>query len=183
VKTLMMVLLATVFAVACSSEKEPAEMAVTGLETAASPVRPDIMAAVNAAVAAVKTKFDGGNYAGALADVQAASGTVTAAAEAAAARKAALSTEWAAFAGLPTTVGQIEARMSELAAMRRLPRGMDKARLDGARSSLDSAKALWDEATDAQEDGDLVLAVSKAKDASPMIESLVSTLGIATPAR
>lgn len=189
-KKLMMVALATVLAVACSSEKEPAEMAVTGLETAASTARPDIerfapdrMPAVNAAVAAVKTKFDGGNYAGALADVQAASGTVTAAAEAAAARKAALSTEWAAFAGLPTTVGQIEARMSELAAMRRLPRGMDKARLDGARSSLDSAKALWDEATDAQEDGDLVLAVSKAKNASPIIESLVSTLGIPMPAR
>lgn len=189
-KKLMMVMLASAFAVACSSQKEPAEMAVNGLETAAATAKPEIerfapdrIAGVNDAVAAVRTKFDGGDYAGALADVQAASGTVTAAAEAAAARKAQLSTEWAGFAGMPAAVGQIETRMAELTAMRRLPRGMDKARLDGAKSSLDSAKGLWKEATDAQENGNLVLAVSKAKDASPIVEGLVTTLGIQAPAR
>ena len=189
-KKLMFVMLAAALAVACSSQKEPAEMAVNGLEKAAATAKPEIerfapdrMAGVNDAVAAVKTKFDAGHYASVLADVQAASGTVTAAAEAAAARKAQLSTEWAAFAGMPETVGQVEARMAELTAMRRLPRGMNKARLDGAKSSLDSAKDLWDEASEAQQDGDLVLAVSKAKDARPLVDALVTTLGIQAPAR
>lgn len=189
-KKLMMVLMASALAVACSSQKEPAKQAVNGLERAADAAKPEIerfapdrLAAVNDAVAAVKAKFDGGNYASAIADVQAASGTVTAAAEAAAARKSQLATEWAAFAGMPATVGQIEGRIAELGAMRRLPPGMDKARLDGAKSSLDSAKALWEEATDAQEDGDLMLAVSKAKDVKPLVDALVTTLGVQAPAR
>lgn len=184
-KKLMMVILASVLAVACSSQREPAEQAVDGLERAADAARPEIerfapdrLAGVNDAVAAVKAKFDGGNYASVITDVQTASRTVTSAAEAAAARKSQLAGEWAAYAGMPATVGQIEGKIAELGAMRRLPRGMDKAMLDGAKSSLDSAKALWEEATDAQEDGNLAVAVAKAKEAKPLFDGLATTLGI-----
>lgn len=189
-KLIMMVLAATLAAGCSSSDKEPAQRAVEGLETAASAAKPDIerfapdrMAAVDAAVAAVKSKYNAEDYAGALAGVQAASGEVSSAAEAAGARKAQLSKEWAEFAGMPTTVGQIEGRVAELEAMRRLPRGMTKTMLDSAKSSLDSAKELWSDAAEAQEDGNLVLAVNKAKEASPLVDALVKTLGIQTPAR
>jgi len=189
-KLIMMVLAATLAAGCSSSDKEPAELAVEGLERAASAAKPEIerfapdrMAGVDTAVAAVKARFDAEDYPGALAGVQSASGEVTSAAEAAAARKAQLSTEWAGFAGMPATVGQIEGRIADLDAMQRLPRGMTKSTLDGAKSSLDSAKDLWSEAADAQEDGDLVLAVSKAKQASPIVEALVKTLGVQAPAQ
>ena len=140
------------------------------------------MAAVYNAVATVRAKFDGGNYSGALADVQGATDTVTSAAQAAAAKKAQWSIEWAAFAGMPAMVGQIKAKLAELTTMRRLPRGMDRARLASAKSSLDSVTSLWDEASDAHTNGNLVVAVSKATDAKPIVESLMTTVGLSAPA-
>jgi len=185
VKKLLMLVVASTLAVACSSEKEPAQAAVTGLETAVAAAKPDIerfapdrMAAVDDAVTAVKAKFNSGNYASALADMQSATGTLTAAAEAAATRKGELSADWATFAGLPATLGRIKGKVAELEAMRRLPRGMDKARLEGAKSSLDATTQLWDDATDAQEKGRLIVAVAKAKQAKALVDSLVTTLGL-----
>ncbi len=164
-------------------------MAVNGLEKSAEAARPEIerfaadrMANVDAAVAAVKAKFDDGNFGGAMADAPAATNMVTAAAEAAAARKAQLSTEWATFAGMPAVIGQIKAKMGELEAMRRLPRGMDRAKLKSGQSSIESLTTLWDEATKAHDDGNLVIAVSKARDAKPIADSLWSGLGLAPPA-
>lgn len=188
VKKRLMLVVVLSFAVACSSQKEPADAAVKGLETAAAAAKPNIeqfaadrMAGVNDAVAAVRAKFDAKDYAGALADVPAASGMVTTAAEAAAARRAQLATDWAAYAGVPATIGLIKSKVAEIDAMRRLPRGMDRAQFDGAKSSLDSATTLWDEATDAHGKGDLVVAVSKATDAKPILDSLMTTLGLSAP--
>ncbi len=185
VKKLLMLVVASTLAVACSSEKEPAQAAVNGLETAVADAKPDIerfapdrMAGVNDAVKAVKAKLDDENYAGAIADVPAATGTLTSAAEAAAARKAQLSTDWATFTGVPVMVGQIKGKMEELEAMRRLPRGMTKATLDGAKSSLEAATDLWDDAEDAHGKGHLIVAVAKAREAKPIVESLMTTLGL-----
>jgi len=186
VKKLLMLVVASTFAVACSSEKEPAQAAVNGLETAVDAAKPDIerfaadrMAAVNDAVKAAKAKLDDENYAGALADVQGATNTLTTAAEVAAAKKAQLSTDWATFTGMPAMIGQIKGKVAELDAMRRLPRGMNKATLDGAKSSAETASDLWDDASDAHGKGDLIVAVAKAKEAKPMVESLMKTLGLA----
>lgn len=184
-KKLLMLVVASTLAVACSSEKEPAQAAMNGLETAVDAAKPDIerfaadrIAAVNDAVKAAKAKLDDENYAGALADVQGATKTLTAAAEEAAARKAQLSTDWATFTGMPAMIGQIKGRMAELNAMRRLPRGLNKATLDDAKSSVDTASELWDDASDAHGRGHLIVAVAKAKQAKPMVESLMTTLGV-----
>jgi hypothetical protein len=186
VKKLLMLVMSLSIVAACSSKREPAEAAVNGLQTSADAAAPDIKrfaadqaAGVNDAVAAVKAKFDAGNYDAALADVPAATALVTTAAEAAAARRAQLSTDWASFTGMPVSIGRIKSRMDELTAMPRLPRGMDRAQFDGAKSSLESATSLWDEASDAHEKGDLVVAVAKAQAAKPIVESLMATLGLA----
>ena len=190
VKKLLMLMVISAFAVACSSDREPAEAAVTGLESAVAAAKPNIeqfaadrLAGVEAAVAGVRTKFDAGNNAGALADVPAATNTLTAAAEAAAARRAQLATDWATFAGMPATVGQIKSKVDELSAMRRLPRGMDRAQFDGIKSSLESVTDLWDAASNVYGKGDLVVAVSKAKDVKPIVDSLMTTLGLPTAAK
>lgn len=184
-KTLLMTVAALVLTVACSSQKEPAEAAVNGLRTAADAAEsnieqfaPDQLAGVKDAVAAVKAKFDAENYAGALADVPAASAMVTTAAEAAAARRAQLATDWASLSGLQVSIGLIKSKVAELSAMARLPRGMDRAQFNGAQSSLESAVGLWEQASDAYSNDDLVVAVSKAKDAEPIVTSLMTMLGI-----
>ncbi len=114
-----------------------------------------------------------------IADVQTVTSQVTAAATAAATAKTALVTEWGTYAGLPAMVGQVTAKMTELGAMKRLPAGMDKAKLDGAKASLDSVNTLWTAASTAFEQGDLMAAVGKAKEVKPTLESLLTTLGLA----
>jgi hypothetical protein len=93
-----------------------------------------------------------------------------------------LITDWASFAGMPATLGRIRSKVAELSGLRRLPRGMDRAQFDGVRSSLESVTDLWDKASAANDQGDLVVAVSKATDAKPIVDSLMSTLGLPTAA-
>ena len=189
VKKLIALVLTAGMTVACSSQKEPADMAFKGLEEAVSTARPEIemfapdqMTAVTDGVNAVKAKLDAENYAGVIADVPAVSSALSAAAQAAAAKKAELTTQWADFATMPAMVGEVSAKVAELDGMRRLPRGVTKATVADAKSSLDQVNALWTEASDAFAKGDLMAAVAKAKDVKPMVESLMSSLGMASAA-
>lgn len=189
-KQWMTVALAVMTTVACANQKAPAEMALAGLESAVAAAQPEIerfageqMAGITSAVAATRKKFAGGDFAGVIADVQTTTTAVTTAATAAAAKKAELVTEWGSLAGLPALVGQITAKVTELGAMKRLPTGMDKTTLDGATASLGSVNTLWTDASAAFAKGDLVAAVAKARDVKPMIDTLMTTLGMTATAK
>jgi hypothetical protein len=189
VKKLIALVLTAGVTVACASQKAPAEMALKGLEQAVDAAKPEIgmfaadqVAGLTDAVAAAKKKFEGGDYAGVVADVQAVTGKLSAAAQTAAAKKAELTTEWATFATLPAMVGQVTAKLTELTGMRRLPAGMTKTTLDNAQGSLEKVNAIWAEASGAFAKGDLMAAVAKARDVKPMVETLMSSLGMAAAA-
>lgn len=184
-KKLIAVAMAAAVTMACANQKAPAEMALKGLESAVAAARPEIekfageqMAGVTDAVAATKKKFDAGDYAAVVTDVRTITAMVTSAATAAAGKKAELVSQWGTFAGLPAMVGQVTAKMTELGAMKRLPAGMDKVKLDSAKASLGSVNTLWTAASTAFEKGDLIAAVAKAKDVKPMIDALMTTLGM-----
>lgn len=184
-KKLMAAVLAVAVTAACGSQKAPAQMALDGLDKVVAAAQPEIekfaadqMSGLTEAVGAAKKKFDGGDYAGVIADVQTVTAKVGEVATAAAAKKAELTTEWASFATLPAMVGQVTAKLTEIGAMRRLPAGLDTAKVDGAKASLDTVNGLWTAASAAFEKGDLMDAVAKAKDAKPMVESLMTTLGV-----
>lgn len=160
-------------------------MALSGLEQAVSAAQPDLekfageqLASVTAAVAGVKKKFDAGDFAGVIADVPTVTSSLSAAATAAAEKKAALTADWGSLAAMPAAVGQLTARLTELSGLRRLPAGMTKTTLDDAKGSLEKVTALWTEASGAFEKGDLVGAVAKAKDVKPMVDTLMTTLGL-----
>jgi hypothetical protein len=68
--------------------------------------------------------------------------------------------------------------VEELGAVRRLPRGITRAGLNGAESSVDAATALRDDATQAHDDGHLVVAVAEAREARPIVESMLATLSL-----
>lgn len=188
-KQWMAVMVAVGALASCANQQAPAQMALTGLESAVAAARPEIekfageqMAGITSAVTAARTKFDGGDYAGVMADVQTTTTAVTTAATAAAAKKAELVAEWGTFAGLPAAVGLVTAKVTELGAAKRLPTGMDKTTLDGARASLGSVNTLWTDASAAFAKGDLVAAVAKAKDVKAMVDTLMTTLGMTAPA-
>lgn len=182
---LMAAALAALITVACASQKEPAQMALSGLEQAVKAATPDIetfaadqMAGLNAAVAGVKAKFDAGNFAAVIADVPGVTSKLQAVAAAAGEKKTALTAEWGSFAAMPAAVGQVTAKLTELSGMRRLPAGMTTNTLAEAKTSLDKVTALWTEASGAFGKGDLIAAVAKAKDVKPMVDSLMSMLGL-----
>lgn len=182
---LMAAALAAVITVGCASQEAPAQLAIGSLEHAVAAAQPDIekfaadqLAGVTAAVAGVKTKFDAGDFAGVIADVPVVTASVSAAAAAAAEKKAALTADWGSFAAMPAMVGQLTAKLADLSGMRRLPAGMTKTTLDDAKGSLEKVTALWTEASGAFEKGDLIGAVAKAKDVKPMVDTLMTTLGL-----
>lgn len=175
--------------VGCATQKAPAELSVKSLGDAMAAAKPEIekfaggqWAPINDGMASVQKKLTDGDYAGVLADVPAVTTQLSEATQAAAAKKAELTDTWAASATMPALVGQVSARLTELSAMKRLPVGMDKSKLDDAKASLESVNKLWADASAASQSGDLVTAVAKANAAKPMVTLLMSTLGIVTPA-
>ena len=169
-KKLMAVVVVAAVTVACANQKAPAEMALKGLESAMTAAQPEIekfagdqMAGLGDALAATRKKFEAGDYPGVLTDVPTVTAKVSQLASAAAAVKAGLVTEWGTMASLPATVAQITARVTELGAMKRLPAGLDKTAVEGAKTSLASVTTLWSDASAAFEKGDLVNAVARPR--------------------
>lgn len=140
------------------------------------------MAGLTASMDALKKKLADGDYAGVLTDATSLTSQIASAGQAAATKKAALAAEWTSMSTMPAMVAQVQAKIDELSKARRLPRGMNKATLDGAKTSLESVNQMWAEATAAQQKGDLAAAVAKAKEVKPMVDNLMGTLGIAMPA-
>ena len=187
-KTFAFVTLAAMAAVACG--KGPAQAALTAADTAVASARPEgekyvpeQFKALADAAAGAKTKFDGGDYKGALEAAQGIPAQATAVEQAAAARKTELMASWKEMEGaLPTMVADITKKVMELSTARKLPAGLDKAGVEAAKISLDGATAIWTEAGAAFAAGDVVTAVVKATQVKTSAEELMAKLGMAPAA-
>jgi len=188
VKTLAFVTLAAVLAVACG--KGPAQAALTSADAAVSATRADgekyvpaEFKALEGAAAAAHSKFDSGDYKGALEGAQAVSTQAQTVVAAAAAKKTEIMESWKALEGsLPTMLAGIEKKVTELSTARKLPAGLDKAGLESARAALATATATWAEAGTAFSAGDVATAVAKATEVKTSAEALMTQLGMAPAA-
>ena len=186
VKTFAFVTLAAFVAVACG--KGPAQAALTTADAAVSGAKadgekyvPEQFKALSEANVAAKSKFDSGDYKGALEGAQAVS-TQAQTVVAAAARKTELMESWKAMEGsLPGMVADIQKKVMELATVRRLPAGLDKAGVESAKTALEGAIASWAEAGTAFSAGDVQTAVAKGSEVKRTAEELMAKLGM-TPA-
>ena len=187
-KTVAFVTLAALVAVACG--KGPAQAALTAADTAVAGARPEgekyvpeQFKALADAAAGAKTKFDAGDYKGALDAAQGIPAQASAVVAAAGARKAELMASWKAMEGtLPTMVADITKKVMELSTARKLPAGMDKAGVEAAKLSLDGATAIWTEAGAAFGSGDVITAVAKATQVKTAAEELMAKQGKAPAA-
>lgn len=189
VKTFAFVTLAAFTAIACG--KGPAQAALTAADTAVSSARaegekfvPDQFKALSDSAAAARSKFDGGDYKGALEGAQGIPAQATAVMQAAVAKKTELMESWKAMEGsLPTMVAAISKKVMELAVAKKLPAGMDKAAVEGAKTALEGATAAWAEAGTAFGAGDMMAAVTKASQVKATADELMTKLGMsAAPA-
>jgi hypothetical protein len=184
VKTFASVTLAAFVAVACG--KGPAQAALTAADTAVSATRadgekfvPEQFKALSDAAADAKAKFDAGDYKGSLEVAQSIPAKATAVTQAAAAKKEELMNSWKAMEGsLPDMVAAIQKKVMELATAKKLPKGLDKAGLEAAKTSLEGATATWAEAGTAFSAGDLTSARAKASQVKATAEDLMTKLGM-----
>jgi hypothetical protein len=141
---------------------------------------PDELASLTAAVGDAKARLDEGRYTDALRAAQRLPARIEAAAAAAAARKEELTRSWTATAAsLEPAIGGLAARMTELATAEKLPRGLDAARLAGARAELGAIKTAWAQAAAAFRAGDVAAAIRTAQDVKARAEALSGLLGLA----
>lgn len=174
---------------ACS-QRNPAQDAIEAAESALAAVYedagkyvPDRYAAVKAQLEAARAAFAEERYEDAITavkDVPArAEELAKAALEARQQRVAELSADWTRLsASLPGLIAGIEARLSELHVMRRLPKGMDQQLFDEADAAFGNAKGAWNEAGASFAAGDLETAVAKGRDVEAMAQELVARLGM-----
>jgi hypothetical protein len=179
---------ACALAFACS--KGPAEAAVKAAETAVEQARPQLEKIVPAewatlqdAVKGARAQFDAGNYKEAMQSAQALAPRVQQAVTAAASRAAELTQAFQGVQGaLPGLVEALTAKVAELGAMKRLPKGLDAAALQAAQTDLPGLTRGLSEAMTAFQNGNLPQAVEQANAIKAKAEALAQALGMAAAA-
>ncbi len=187
--SLVLVAAVAVLTTACS-QKGPAEEALKAADSAVTAAKanvekyvPDQWKGLNDAIKNAKDKFGKGDYAGALAAAQAIPGKATEANNAAKAKKDEYTKAWTEIsASVPAAVKAVEDKVAALSALKKLPKGMDAAKLDAAKAGLADLKKGFDEATAASA-ADPMGAVEKAKAIKDKAAELTASLTVsAAPA-
>lgn len=174
---------------ACAGQKDPANKAVAAAESALEPLKaeaakylPEELKSAEGALASLKESLGKGDYKAVVAGAAPLMGTIDTlktqlGAKLEEAKGAAA--EWTTYASdLPKMVEAIQSRVSTLSASRKLPKGMDAAGLDAARSGLEAMKTMWTDATAAFSGGNAIDAVAKARTAKAKGEELLKLLGM-----
>lgn len=190
-KRILSVTVAVLFAVAlgaCSSAKAPAEQAIKAAEEALNAVKAEAMKYIpeqvkkaEDALKAAKDNFEKRDYPAAAAAAKEVAAKAKDLVTGAAARKAELTKSWEEMnATLPKMIADIKSRLSTLAKSKKLPKNLDKAKMESAKSELDAVGREWEEANKSFKEGALADALAKAKDAREKAAGIMSTLGMKT---
>lgn len=175
-------LAALVLSVACA--KGPAEAALKAADQAIETARPEIekyvpeeFGSLTQAGQAAREKFTQGDYKAALAAAQEIPAKVQAALEAAKKKKEELTQAWSSFkASLPGMVDDFKSKVDAFAAMKKLPKGFDAAKIDAAKTQLAGITDAWKAASGAFEEGDIPGAVAKATALKTQVEQAMAGL-------
>src|SRR5215470_6529629 len=154
-----------------SADKAPAAAALSAAQTAIDAVKTEAMKyvpgqvkSVEDALATAKANFEKKDYKAALAGAQDVAAKAKELGAAAATKKAELTKSWEEVSnGVPKMAEAIKSRVDILAQSKKLPAGLDKAKVDDAKAGLASVNESWTQASDAYKSGDVSGAVVKAR--------------------
>ena len=164
----------SLFLAACgSSNKEPATAAIKAAEVAFAASRseaekfvPDQAKAIEDAMKIAKANFEKGKFDDALNIATATQEKLKEMNAAVAARKANLAKNWAELSGgVPEMLEAIKSRLDTLKAGKRLPKTLDKAKLEGAEKHYEIAATIWDVAKSFFSEGNIADATAMAESA------------------
>jgi hypothetical protein len=177
----------SLFLVACvPANKEPASEAIKAAEGAFNAVKgeaikyiPDQANGVEDAIKVAKASFDKGNFDEALNIAKAIPEKVTELTAAIAAKKAELTKNWEAISGEASgMLSAIKEKLETLSASKRLPKTLNKAKLESAKADYEAAAKMWDEAKSTFSGGNTADAIAKAKTVKEKAMEVMNNLGI-----
>jgi hypothetical protein len=183
---IVVLIMVGVFLAACSISKEPAEKAIKSAETAFNAVKEEGMKYapvetrdVEKAILAAKDKYDRNEYDAAFKAATALPDRINQLVTLAAMRKAEWVKYWESVSkDMTTMMDALQARIDELSKRKKLPPGIDKAKLDEARAAQASITQMWTEAKNTYAAGQLTDAVTKAKSARDKAVEAMTGLGL-----
>jgi len=183
--SLALVALIAAVTTACS-QKGPAEEALKSATTAVDAAKisaeklvPDQYQALATSLADAKDKFAKGDYAGAIAAAKDLPAKATEVVNAGKAKKDELMKAWAGIeANVTAAVAAIQEKVTALGGMKKLPKGMDAAKMTTAKEGLAELSKGWAEAQAAAKGGDYMAAVDQANALKTKAAELSASLGI-----
>jgi hypothetical protein len=170
---------------ACSSQMQPARQAIDDISSAvaatsdeAAKYVPEQLRDVQHKLADLNATYDKKDYATVLTEAPAVLTEAKGLAAAAAAKKdeiaKALAAEWTQLsASVPQLVTSVRTRVESQSKSRRVPKDVN---LSAAKSGLQDATVLWEQAQAASKEGNVAAAVAAAKDAKTKAEAAASAL-------
>lgn len=185
--------LTAVLIAGCQNQRAPAEQAVASAESSLTNVRdmamryaPDQLQAVDAQLSSAKDKLAKGDYKGVLADIPAINSainnlrdTATAKQQEAQAANDKAKEAWGPLStDVPKMVDALQSRVDILSKSHHLPKGVTKDTLAAAKSSVDSMKTAWTDASTAATSGDYSTAVSKGEAVRDQASQVMHSLGM-----
>ena len=191
--SLWVLMLAAVLVTACQNQRAPAEQAVAAAESALTNIRdmatryaPDQLQAVDAQLASAKDSLAKGDYKAVLAGMPALNSAISTLKDTATAKQQEVDAAnqkakdaWGPISSdVPKMVDAIQSRVDILSKSHHLPKGVTKESLAAAKSSVDSMKSAWGDASNAATSGDYATAVSKAQAVRDQASQVMQSLGM-----
>ena len=175
------------FLVACvPANKEPASEAIKAAEGAFNAAKgeavkyiPDQANSVEDAIKIAKASFDKGNFDVALETAKAIPEKVKVLTTAVEAKKVELTKSWEEIGGgMPGMLDAIKDRLDILSASKKLPKTLDKAKLEGAKADYEAAAKMWVDAKSTFSEGNITDAIAKAKTVKEKAMEVMNILGM-----
>jgi len=143
---------------------------------------PDQVKSAQDAVAAARASFEKNDFKAALAGAQDATAKAKELGAAVATKKSELTKSWEEMSnGVPKMAEVIKSRVDILSQSKKLPAGVDRAKLDDAKAGLASLNESWAAASNAFKSGDMFDAVSKGKSAKDKAVEIMTALNMTVP--
>lgn len=183
---------AVVLLTACANQKEPAEKAVAQIEASLAQFKADAekyaadeLRGVEDSIGNLKGELANKNYKAVVMQTPSVASTVAALKDTVAKKKAqagemlaAAQAEWTELsASVPEMVTKLQARVDSFAKSRKLPKGLDKAAFETAKSDFEALKSSWAEAGAEFGSGMVADAVRRARAAKAKGEELMQKFG------
>jgi len=157
-----------------------AEAAVASVAPAAEKILPDDLAALTGAIATAKDAFAKGEYQPVIDGLKDVPAQATALGEKVASETTRLTDEWNNLSvAMPRNLEAVKAELDKLGKMRRLPQGIDAAKLESAKGAYDAAMAEWPSITEAWTAGNLATAMNQATALKGKVSEAMMAVGLA----